>query len=149
MALLLLFLACLYPRHAHSAGGGVSGHKTCSVVKLYPSIGLTIKIENVSHSEFKAAIYDDTYAMKDFFHAVEHAVDYAFNKSYDYAKNISNMLAYCDCALTNTSTDSLDSFELVYDLEAYDKEYKHKMEKLFAKTNFADGFTHELEHYFH
>eukprot|EP01084_Bolivina_argentea_P152328 265739_1 len=80
------------------------------------------------------------------FHVVEHSLDYAYNKTYHYSKHISDYLAHCH---TELHAQRNGTFELLFDMESYDNDYKYKIQKLFKKKYFKDALYHELEHFLH
>merc|ERR1719411_2075414 len=134
-----------------------TGHKKCSKIKLYPDIHLSLMVSNVTYYDVEHEIFQNKSLINDFFHAIEHALDYSYNKTYHYPKEISANLAHCYTKIYhkgNLSVDDIDTqlrngFELFYDMEAYDNEYKYKMEKLMKKKYFKKALVHEFEHYFH
>eukprot|EP01084_Bolivina_argentea_P070940 129004_1 len=149
-----VILLCLYLyqiRYIYAAGKVVAGHKTCSEIKLYPVLQMTIKIENISYNDFKHYIYDNKTRIKDLFHGIEHSLDYSYNKTYHYPKHLSDMLAHCKTYAYKLEYENMtkNGFKLFYDMESYDNEYKYKMEKLLQKKYFKQALYHEFEYYFH
>ena len=124
---------------------------------LSTEIRLTVKVSNVTYYDVEHEIFQNQTLIDNFFHAIEHALDYSYNKTYYYPKAISENLAHCNTQIYqigNATRDNVEAqlkngFELFYDMEAYDNEYKYKIEKLMKKKYFKEALVHEYEHYFH
>lgn len=92
-------------------------------------------------------MYSNDSGYNDLFYPIQYGLNYAYNKTYDYDKDIGAFLAKCKLYLyeLDNNTYSDGGIKIFYDTEAYDNEYKYKMEKLFAKKYFKTKLYYKLE----
>mmetsp|Transcript_71595 Transcript_71595/g.64272 ORF Transcript_71595/g.64272 Transcript_71595/m.64272 type:complete len:240 (+) Transcript_71595:68-787(+) len=129
--------------------GYATGHTKCSKIKLYPEVFLEITIENISYYEVYSKMYKNDSGYNDLFYPIQYGLNYAYNKTYepDYFKDIGAFLAKCKLYLYKLDNASSygEGIKIYYDTEAYDNDYKYKMEKLFAKKYFKTKLYEKFE----
>jgi len=130
--------------------GYATGHSKCSKIKLYPEVFLEITIENVSYYEVYSKMYSNDTGYYYLFKPVQYGLNYAYNETYSYDKDIGAFLANCKLYLYELDNDTYSEggIKIFYDAESYDNDYKYKMEKLFAKKYFKTKLYDKFEYYF-
>ena len=89
---------------------------------------------------------DDGY--NDLFYPIQYGLNYAYNETYSSEKDIGAFLAKCELALNKLENSSYDGVTIYYDTEAYDNDYKYKMEQLFEKKYFKTKLYDKFEEFF-